>query len=844
MTIRLPLRSTLTCVFTWALLSVASTALAQNGTVTGTVTNAATAAAIANVTVEAYTTGGALAGTGFSNGSGQYSITLPAGSYKIKTAVFAFVSNFADEVYDNIACSPTCDLNAGTAVVVSAGGTTTNIHFSLTPGGTIDGTVTRVSDGTPIDGVTLYAYSSTGAFVTSTGTGPTGQFSMPVLAGTYYVETVDAANQNFVDELYNNLTCRPGCSVTTGTGVVVTSNASTSNVNFALAAGGSVTGTVTATGSGLGIAAAKVALFSTSGALVREATTSGSGSYTIAALPAGSFRVRTVTSGGYIDEAYNNVSLCAPTCATSTAGTAVVVTAGNTTSNIDFSLAASTELLQNGNFSNGTTGWQTFATPDSSYMQSSLVSGVFYFRRVAPPPGQSNQAVVFQNTGTAVANGAALFAQFDAGHLAGTYRRLSVLVHEQDFSDLAVCTFWLPPTATLARYGVRLHTTKAWTNASISIYAASAGAANEQFFIDNVSLQLQPSGTVERTDCLEPAGVEAPGGAAGPNLLVNGDFASGSTSPGWTTFGQIQSNVTGGVFQFIKLAGAPAGVILQSTSQAMTARQILTATLDLGNSSGVRKRVTVIVHDSDFSDLAACTFWLPAGQALSSYTMRLATTKAWANATISIYPATTGSEQWIRLDNVTLQRTPSVVVVGTECVETAAGGDQGGQSAPWTETGGSAANGAANAGVTLAGRQPGAAGTDPLALAVADDSVWVADGFAAADVAAPGDTTTGWTAETDSAPATLTTRDAFDPSVAGTRLLLQSWLSTGTARIDISTDDGPWETIGRIAPSDTWMPIEHDLASFAGRAIRVRLVLEPAGDGAATWRVGTVVLTH
>jgi hypothetical protein len=123
------------------------------------------------------------------------------------------------------------------------------------------------------------------------------------------------------------------------------------------------------------------------------------------------------------------------------------------------------------------------------------------------------------------------------------------------------------------------------------------------------------------------------------------------------------------VFEFVRPAGIPAGVILQSTSQAMAAKQIVTATFDLGNSSGVRKRVTAILHDSNFSDLSACTFWLEPGQPLSPYVMRAYASQAWANATLSIYAATIGGDEWIRLDNATLRRTPGTAITGTECVE-------------------------------------------------------------------------------------------------------------------------------------------------------------------------------
>ena len=45
------------------------------------------------------------------------------------------------------------------------------------------------------------------------------------------------------------------------------------------------------------------------------------------------------------------------------------------------------------------------------------------------------------------------------------------------------------------------------------------------------------------------------------------------------------------------------------------------------------------------------------------------TTQAWTNATLYFYVGTVGNETWIRLDNVTLARTPGTPIVGTECIE-------------------------------------------------------------------------------------------------------------------------------------------------------------------------------
>jgi hypothetical protein len=295
------------------------------------------------------------------------------------------------------------------------------------------------------------------------------------------------------------------------------------------------------------------------------------------------------------------------------------------------------------------------------------VDGVFRFHRAATQTA-SGQATVFQNTGQPAASGQGLVAQFDIGNDDSVRKRISVLVLDSDFSDLTVCTFWLAPNAPLATYQMNTHPTQSWTNASIYFYAASNGLGD--YLLDNVSLQTADAASSSRTECLDPRAPGATGDPAGPTLLTNGDFGTGTIAP-WGAVFDLTHQVSGGVFEFIRpgTPGVPAGALLQPTSQAMAAGEILTATFQLGNSSAVRKRVTVLLHDLNFSDLAACTFWIAPGQPLSDFAMRSYATTAWTNATISVYAATTGLDQWTRLDNVTFSRTPGSVLLGTECIE-------------------------------------------------------------------------------------------------------------------------------------------------------------------------------
>jgi hypothetical protein len=331
------------------------------------------------------------------------------------------------------------------------------------------------------------------------------------------------------------------------------------------------------------------------------------------------------------------------------------------------------DLMENGGFDSGDLSfWLTFATPDASYLQGGVVNNVFEYYRVPPPPGTSNQAVVFQQTTAQVLAGAPLRASFSLGNTSSVRKRISVLIHDENFSDLFVCTFWLPPNTALQSYQMRTHTTKLWAGATISFYAATAGSNGGAYQLDGVSLEIAPVESGARTDCVDPTVPAPPGGPDSGNLVTNGDFGTGMLPP-WGVFGQIVYQIAGGVFEFYRPPGTPSGVVLQGTLQAMTANQIMTLRFALANSSGMRKRVTVLLHDGDFLDLSACTFWLAPGQDFDGYTMRTFATKAWTNATVSVYPATVGLDQWIRLDEVSLERTPDTAIVGTECVEP--GGD-------------------------------------------------------------------------------------------------------------------------------------------------------------------------
>ena len=302
-------------------------ALMLGGTITGTVTDAGTGAPLAGVNVYVYNASGSSVGSVTTNASGVYATGgLTTGTYYVRTLNSL---GYIDEVYNNLPCNGNAcpSVTTGTSVGVTAGATASGIDFGLAIGGSITGTVTAAGSGTPLSGYRVYIYNSSGGSVGSPRTNSSGVYvGGGLTTGTYYLSTYN--NLGYVDELYNNIPCPGGTcpSVTTGTGVSVTANATTGGIDFALALSGSITGTVTATGTGTPLSGVSVYLYNASGASLGYVSTNASGVYTKTGLVAGTYFART-SSGSYTNEFYDNL----PVWTSVTASTPIVVSAGSPT---------------------------------------------------------------------------------------------------------------------------------------------------------------------------------------------------------------------------------------------------------------------------------------------------------------------------------------------------------------------------------------------------------------------------------------------------------------------------------------------------------------------------------
>ena len=236
----------------------------------------------------------------------------------------------------------------------------------------------------------------------------------------------------------------------------------------------------------------------------------------------------------------------------------------------------------------------------------------------------------------------------------------------------------------------------------------------------------------------------------------------------------------------------------------------------------VRKRVSVAVHDGDFSDYSECSFWLEPGQGLGQHTVKLFASKAWSNATVSVYPGTIDEAGWIRLDDVNLRVTPGVALVGTECLEA---------SASSSSPGGGPAIGFGTK--PIEGRhRPG----ETAGRAVPRPP------------AAPRGSFFGQTEWQASALAghvqLLTWASPVDLNDGPAHLRFESRLSArqSSARVEVSQDGRVWVPVALVPPSDEWIDVSVDLSEFAGSVVYVRFVYDggAAPASAEQWRIRNV----
>jgi hypothetical protein len=253
----------------------------------------------------------------------------------------------------------------------------------------------------------------------------------------------------------------------------------------------------------------------------------------------------------------------------------------------------------------------------------------------------------------------------------------------------------------------------------------------------------------------------------------------------------------------------------------------------------------VLLHDADFSDLAACTFWLEAQQPRSTYTMRTVARRNWANVTIAFYLANVDLEPFALVDNVTLKLAPGASVPGTSCVadssglldSTVEGGADGGVPTPTVQT----SPVRSGRGVPIAQDQESVRGGT-----VNLDAGWTSVGpGAGADLEWRGRVWNSMISDGETSQLNGTRPIDLRGSTGGARLQFSSWRSadSGSATVQVSVDGVSWTTIDDVSASNDWTTYELNLDGFAGQLVFVRFVHTADATGDTNhWRLMNIRL--
>jgi subtilisin-like proprotein convertase family protein len=327
-------------------------------------------------------------------------------------------------------------------------------------------------------------------------------------------------------------------------------------------------------------------------------------------------------------------------------------------------------LLTNGNFGSGESGWQEFGGGAGS-----VSGGVYQFQRTAA----SSAFTVFQTILPDFPPETPYELRFDMGNTDSERKRITVVMWDVNFSRQRACSFWLAPNQPMRTYQIisdvlQGHT---WSSVTVHFYASSVRTNTNGFYqLDNVVLRRRDDmsfgAPIHETLCIDtsapPPDADQPLSAL---WLNNSDFSTplGVNAEGaWALVGNITGGIVNGVLN-VQRTGDPAGSALQNTNVALAAGTPLDLYIDLGNSAPSWQRATILLHNESFVGLQFCTFWLPPNAPIATYRMTTSTPQAWdaQGISFSLYPSTSNAS--ILVDNVYLRANPFVKLIGTGCYE-------------------------------------------------------------------------------------------------------------------------------------------------------------------------------
>ena len=279
----------------------------SGASISGSVTNVA-GSPVSQVCVNANSSAGSKSGQTGTNGT--YTIIgLATGNYTIQ---FYDCNNPRTLItqYYNATSTGTTTSSSATPYSVTVGTDYTGVNATMIVGATIAGTVTNAA-GSPLANVCVSAISTLGNTTTSIGVSTTanGGYSFSSLpTGSYTIQFSDCNNPRTLISQYYNGTSTGATTSSSATPYAVTAGTNYTGVNATMVTGATISGTVT---NAAGNPVANICVnanSTTSGVGVRTGT---NGTYTISALPTGSYTIQFWDCNGvngFIAQFYNATS--------------------------------------------------------------------------------------------------------------------------------------------------------------------------------------------------------------------------------------------------------------------------------------------------------------------------------------------------------------------------------------------------------------------------------------------------------------------------------------------------------------------------------------------------------
>jgi hypothetical protein len=259
-------RLAIACAFFLVLTASALTA----GTISGTVTDAETGASLPSMIVAAYGASGSLQATATTDSAGRYSLSLPAGSFRVLAYDngLAYATTFAGGA-ESFESSP------------PVSGDLANCNFSLIKGGTAIGSVS--GGGSVLSGITVAAYNLSGTRRAFATTNANGVYTIVLPPGVYKFVAFDD-NALYASSFYSNQ-----LSFASAATISIQAGQST-GVSFQLRVAAHIGGIVSDAQSHLPLSGFIVSAYSTQGILVAAAVSDSLGRYQLT-VPDGTLRL-------------------------------------------------------------------------------------------------------------------------------------------------------------------------------------------------------------------------------------------------------------------------------------------------------------------------------------------------------------------------------------------------------------------------------------------------------------------------------------------------------------------------------------------------------------------------